>query len=296
MRINAVLLLIFFSTIALQAQDDLMKLLEEELKDEPKVIIQTFDGSRVVNGHSAKSLSKAELEFLIMHRFGRINSGAYNLFGLDQAFIRLGFEYGITDNISIGLGRSSFDKSYDFYFKDKLISQRKNASPVTVTLFNSVALNSSQRKIDFPDITFNDRLAFTNQLLIARKFNSKLSLQLMPVFVHTNVVDQDTERNSLFALGFAGRYKLTKSLALTAEYYNRLNAKENSAYNNPIAIGIDIETGGHVFQIHVTNAFGMIERAIIAETTGQFFSGDFNLGFNISRSFQLNKQKRSKSW
>jgi hypothetical protein len=296
MKISIVLPLMIFNSIALFAQDDLMKLLEAELKEEPSEIIQTFDGSRVVNGHAAKALSKGELEFLIMHRFGRINSGAYNLFGLDQAFIRLGFEYGITDNMSIGLGRSSFDKSYDFYFKDKLISQRKNVSPVTVTLFNSLAINSSQRKIDFPDITFNDRLAFTNQLLIARKFNSKLSLQLMPVFVHTNVVDQDSEFNSLFALGFAGRYKLTKSLALTAEYYNRLNVKQNSVYNNPVAIGIDIETGGHVFQIHVTNAFGMIERAIIAETTGHFFRGDFNLGFNISRSFQLNKQKRSKSW
>jgi hypothetical protein len=296
MKISIVLPLMIFNSIALFAQDDLMKLLEAELKEEPSEIIQTFDGSRVVNGHAAKALSKGELEFLIMHRFGRINSGAYNLFGLDQAFIRLGFEYGITDNMSIGLGRSSFDKSYDFYFKDKLISQRKNVSPVTVTLFSSLAINSSQRKIDFPDITFNDRLAFTNQLLIARKFNSKLSLQLMPVFVHTNVVDQDSEFNSLFALGFAGRYKLTKSLALTAEYYNRLNVKQNSVYNNPVAIGIDIETGGHVFQIHVTNAFGMIERAIIAETTGHFFRGDFNLGFNISRSFQLNKQKRSKSW
>jgi hypothetical protein len=296
MRISVILMIIIFCSNSLCAQNDLMQLLESELIDEPAEVIQTFDGSRIVNGHSTETRAKGELEFLIMHRFGRINSGAYNFFGLDQAFIRLGFEYGITDKLSVGLGRSSFDKSYDVYLKDKLISQRNGASPITLTLFSAAAVRTSPRKVDAPEITFNDRLAYTTQLLIARKFNSKLSMQLMPVLVHKNSVDQATENNSLFALGFAGRYKLTKSLALTMEYYNRLNAHANSIYRNPVAIGFDIETGGHVFQIHVTNAWGMIERSVVAETDGNFFGGDINLGFNISRSFQINKNKRSQTW
>lgn len=278
------------------AQDDLLQMLEKELDDKPLPVTNTFKGSRIVNGHSVETRSKGELEFLIMHRFGRINSGAHNFFGLDQAFIRLGLEYGISDRLGIGFGRSSFDKSFDAYIKDKILQQTAGGSPVTMTLLTGMAIKTTPKKEDLPEITFVDRLAYVNQLLIARKLNNNLSLQLMPTLVHRNSVDQDIEKNTLFATGIGGRYKVSKSVAITTEYYYRVNPHQNSEAKNPLAIGVDIETGGHVFQLHFTNAWGMIERAVIAETIGDYFSGDINFGFNISRTFQPGKKHRNKSW
>ena len=296
MKIKLLLLFVLLQPMNLLAQDDLLKMLETETEDKPIPVIQTFKGSRIVNGHSVETRRNGELEFLIMHRFGRINSGAYNFFGLDNAFIRLGLEYGISDRIGIGIGRSSFDKSFDGYFKGKVLKQELDGIPVSLTVLSSITVKTSPRKEDMPEILFNDRLAYTTQLLIARKINSNFSLQLMPSFVHRNTVDQQTEDNSLIAMGIGARHKITRSLALTAEYYYRVNPNENSIYTNPIAIGIDIETGGHVFQLHFTNAWGMIERAIITETSGDYFKGDINFGFNISRTFQLKKPESTKAW
>lgn len=278
------------------AQEDLMKMLEDDIEDIKTPVFQTFDGSRIVNGHSVETRSRGELEFLIMHRFSRINSGAYNLFGLDQAYIRLGLEYGITDDLSIGAGRSSFDKSFDGYIKYKLLKQQKDGMPFTLTAFAGSAFKTSPQRSSSPDITFNNRLAYVAQILISRKLNNKLSLQLMPSMVHINSVGTQNEAHTLYAAGAGGRYKVNKRIAITAEYYLRFNPHDNTTFTNPVAIGVDIQTGGHVFQLHLTNSWGMMERAIIAETSGNYFDGDINFGFNISRNFQLNKKKKMKTW
>lgn len=290
------LLLFLCSAFGLYAQDDLMKMLEAETAETTTPVIQTFNGSRIVNGHSVETRSSGELEFLIMHRFSRINSGAYNLFGLDQAYIRLGLEYGITDYISIGAGRSSFDKSFDGYIKYKLLEQQDKGMPLTLTVFAGMAIKTSPQRSSAPEITLNERLAYVAQLLLARKFGPRLSVQLMPSVVHINSVDHQNDAHTLFATGIGGRYKVSKRIALTAEYYLRHNPLENATLTNPLAIGVDIQTGGHIFQLHFTNSWGMMERAIIAETSGTYFDGDINFGFNISRNFQLNKKKKMKTW
>lgn len=275
------------------AQEDLMKELEQQEKPETVYTIQTFKGTRIINGQSVETKGKGELEFIFSHRFGRINSGSYNFFGLDDAFVRLGLEYGITDRLGVGIGRTSLDKTFDGYLRYKVFRQSSGAVnfPFTVTAIGTYYVKTSPRAKDNPQFAMNDRLAYSLGLLVARKVNSNFSLQLTPIFVHRNAVNQINENNDDLALGFGGRYKITRSVALSGEYYYRMNSKPNSPNFDSMGFGVDIETGGHVFQLLLTNSAGMFERALVSETTGDFFSGDVHFGFNISRNFQLSTKK-----
>jgi Membrane bound beta barrel domain (DUF5777) len=282
-----------FSSSVLFAQDDLMKELEASQKPEITYVGQTFKGTRIINGQSVETKGKGALEFIFSHRFGRINSGAYTLWGLDDAFVRLGFEYGLTDRLGIGLGRSSTDKTYDSYLRYKIARQSTGARnfPVTITAIGTTNIKTSPNADENPLIVFEDRLSYVAQVMFARKFTPNFSAQITPVFVHRNTVEQDYENNDDFAIGVGSRYKITKSLALSGEYYYRVNPHENTPYYNSIGFGLDIETGGHVFQLLFTNSLGMIERSVVTETDGDFGAGDIHFGFNISRTFQLQKPK-----
>lgn len=282
--------LISFSALA---QDSPLSLLKEP-KPTTEYVEQTFKTTRLVTGQTVETKSARELEFIFAHRFGPVSGGAYELFGLDQAFVRLGLEYGITDRLGVGFGRNSVDKTMDAYLRYKLLRQStgERNMPVTITAFGNAAIRLSPRSADSPTpITTQDRLSYTVQALIARKFNEKLSLQLMPSWVHRNTVDQDVELNDQLAVGVGGRYKITGSVALTSEYYYRLNVPEGNPYYNSFGLGVDIETGGHVFQLIISNSQGLTERAFIAETTGQWSEGDLHLGFNVTRTFQFRKKK-----
>lgn len=283
---------VFFWTSQAFAQDDLLKELESSSEKEPSYTAQTFKGTRLINGHSVETIGEGTLEFIFSHRFGRLNGGLYEMYGLDDAYVRLGLEYGITDNFGIGIGRNSVDKTVDGYLKYKLVKQSKAGSPVTVTAFGSTGYKTSPKDADVPDgFQRTDRLSYTAQLLIARKFTSALSLQLMPTLVHKNWVALDEGDNNQVAVGVGGRIKMTPSVSVNLEYYYRVNPSASASYNDAIGIAVDIETGGHVFQIILTNTRGMIERSFITETDGDFFDGDIHLGFNVTRAFQL-KGKR----
>jgi hypothetical protein len=299
------LLTFFFGVISIHtyAQDDLMNMLENESKDSTttEYTTATFKSMRVINGQSVETVGKGVLSFVISHRFGPFNSGAYNFFGLDQATIRLGFEYGITDRLELGCGRNSLNKVYDGYVKYKLLRQSKGARsmPITVTWFSSVAVQTI--KLTDTSITddFNNRLYYTHQLLIARKFSKNFSMQVSPTLIHRNLVDYKDIKNDLWAIGISGRYKLTKRLSLNAEYFYLLPDQtyykvgtDKINYANSFSIGFDIETGGHVFQLHCTNSMGMIEKAFVGETTGRWDKGDIMFGFNVTRPFNIAKGKR----
>jgi hypothetical protein len=232
---------------------------------------------------------RRELEFIFAHRFGRINDGIYELFGLDQAYVRIGLEYGITDRFSSGFGRNSVDKTMDTYLRYKVFRQTTGKGmPVSVTAFGNVAVKTSPKKLDAGfDITLQDRLSYTGQLQIARKISSSLSLQLMPSIVHKNTVDQSIEDNDQFALGIGGKVKVSKSVSLNSEYYYRFNVPDGNPYYNSLGFGVGIETGGHVFHLVLTNTRGLTERAFLTETAGDFFGGDIHMGFNVTRTFQF---------
>ncbi len=288
-------------------QDDLMKMLEDETKKEKKrdYATATFKTTRLINGHSNENAAAGVLDFKISHRFGMVNKGAYELFGLDQASMRMGLEYGISNKLMVGVGRSTFQKQYDAFGKFKILRQSKGGnwpSPISVSAVSTVMLKTLKYEDPTVKNYYTSRLSFAHQLIIARKFSEGLSLQLMPSFVHYNIANSVTEPNDIFALGGGGRIKLTKRLSFNVEYYHvlPLSFVEGEAYRiagtkNSLAVGFDIETGGHVFQLHFTNSTGMTEKTFITETTGDFFKGDIHFGFNVSRVFTIKNKTKKKT-
>lgn len=284
------------------AQEDLLGELEKEKTSETDYTIATFKGTRLVNGHTIETKNAGSLEFIFAHRFGAVNGGLYEMFGLDEAYVRLGLDYGITDRLSVSIGRNSADKIMDGYLKYRILRQKKGATnfPLSITGLGGVAYNISPKKDSEPEgFETIDRLAYTAQLLIARKVSTNLSLQLMPTYIHKNAVNQSVEENDQLAIGIGGRLKLTRSVALTSEYYYRIDPPDNDVLAsqnlperyNSLGFGIDIETGGHVFQLVLTNTSSLTERTFITQTTGDFFGGDIHLGFNVTRTFQIKKNK-----
>ncbi len=271
------------------AQDELMDMLEENDEQETKIVMAAFKGTHVINGHSTKTKNKGELDFLIYHRFGPINSGIDEFFGLDQANMRLGFEYGITDKFDVGLGRSTYEKTYDSYVKWKFMRQKTGVKkfPVSMVWLSSIAIPTN--KIT-EDLTTTERMGFTNEVIVSRKMSRRLTIQLVPGMVHLNTVPETNDDNDIFYLGAAFRYKITRSFALTGEYYYRFNQLESVQTYDAIGIGVDIETGGHVFQLHLTNSRPTFEKGFITHTLDDFWDGDIRFGFNISRTFQLGKK------
>lgn len=279
-RIN-VYLLVLLASFGAFAQDELLDMLEGEESSEKSYTIATFKSTRLINGHSIEVRQPKVLEFIISHRFGTLNSGYKEFFGLDQSNIRLALEYGICDNLNIGIGRSSFDKVLDGFLKYRILRQ-SSSSPITITAFGSIA----RATIETPALDGLERNSYTGQILIARKVNSNLSLQVMPTVIQRNTVPTNDDANLLIAIGVGGRYKLNNRFAINAEYYPQLTDYSDQ-FQNAFAIGVDIETGGHVFQLQLTNAVQMNEQGFIGETRDDFFNGDIHYGFNISRVFDL---------
>lgn len=287
------LVLITFSTLQLKAQTDLMDL----FGDEPETVLYetaTFKTTRLVLGQSVENPAPGVLMFLIQHHFGRINSGAYEFWGMDQANIRIGLEYGINEWLTVGVGRSSYKKTFDGFVKGKILRQSTGAKnmPLTVSYFGSTSLNSLKWQEPERENYFSSRLAFTHQLLIARKFSPGFSFQITPTIVHRNLVPTEEDSNDIFAVGFGGRAKLTNRVSLNAEYWYVLPDQiVTEPHDNALSIGFDIETGGHVFQLFFTNADPIFESGFITETRGQWGKGDIYFGFNISRVFTIVKPK-----
>lgn len=277
-----------------KAQDDLLAMMEDSVYTANQPISSTWKGMRLISGHTTRLLKPGVMDFVISHRFGKVNDGVNEFFGLDDAKIRLGLEFGITDWLNFGFGRSSYKKTVDSNLKFRLLSQTDdNHIPITISGFTSLAINTdSDSFVDPENIEFSQRLTYSYQLLIARKFNSNFSMQIMPSLVHRNLVLTKEEANDIYALGVGGRYKISKRTSINAEYYPQFNSV--SEFTNALSFGVDIETGGHVFQLHVTNSRAMIEPYFIAETTGKWGDGDIHLGFNISRSFDLKSKKDKK--
>lgn len=275
-------------TWAQEEEDDLLALLgEEEVTD---YVYATFKTNRIINLHSVENTAKGVLDIKISHRFGFLSGGFSELFGLDQASIRIGGDYGITDRLMIGLGRSSFEKTYDGFLKYKLLKQSKGAKnmPITASLLASTAIKTIPFQDPDRENYFSSRMYYVFQGLIGRKFNESLSLQLSPTVVHRNLVRTSSEANDVYSLGMGGRMKLNKRTSFNVEYIYVLPNQLAPGYRNSLSIGFDIETGGHVFQLHFTNSTSMIEKGFITETTGNWFDGDIHFGFNVSRVFTVN--------
>jgi len=285
----ALLTLLSFSSMA---QDDLMKMLEDETETVKKkdYTTATFKTTRLINGHSVENVAPGVLDFRISHRFGFLSSGAYELFGLDNATMRMGFDYGLSKRWMIGVGRSTYQKQFDGFTKFKFLRQ-SNSMPITLSAVGGIMYKSL--KFDNPDqINFlTSKLYYSGQILLGRKFSESFSFQVMPTIIHYNLVQGVNDPNDVFSIGAGSRMKLSKRVSINVEYYYQLPDYKLPETTNSLSIGFDIETGGHVFQLYVTNSSGMTERSFIAETNGDFFKGDIRFGFTISRVFTIVKPK-----
>lgn len=276
------------------AQTDLLGDLEKQTADSTRreVVAATFKGTHIINAQSVETPGRGTLAFLIQHRFGTLNSGAYEFFGLDQAVLRLSFEYGLTDRLAVGIGRSSQEKTFDGFVKYKALQQTTGAQPMplSVTLLASSAITTLKFNEPGVERSTASRVDYVYQALIARKFSPELSVQLMPTLIHRNYVARAGMQNDVYALGAGLRQKLTKRLALTADYFYLLPGRTADVYRNALGVGVDIETGGHVFQLHLTNSKGMTEKFFVPQTDGNFFNGDIYFGFTVARNFTIKSQ------
>jgi opacity protein-like surface antigen len=290
---------LFSAHYSLRAQtDSLMRMLNDSLSSASgsTIVTGTFKATHVINMQTIESPAAGALNFVIQHRFGQLNSGSYNFFGLDNASLRLGLEYGLTDRLAIGIGRSSVQKTFDGNIKYKLLRQTEGAHavPVSLSLFGGIS-NYTQHYAGKDYLNANYRTAYTAQLLVARKISSHLSLQLAPTWLHYNLVPTAEDKNDVFAIGGGARMKITKRMSINAEYnYLLPNQLVSTDVHNSFSLGWDIETGGHVFQLVFSNSQSMIETQYIGQTTGRWSKGDIYFGFNISRNFNLSKKAKGR--
>lgn len=286
------------AVVPAKAQDDLLKLLGEEDAG-PVYTNASFKTTRVINGHSLENTAHGVLDFRINHRFGFLSGGVQDFFGLDAATVRLGLDYGVTDRLMVGIGRGNYQKTVDGFAKYKFLKQCDSGCGMPITL--ALVAASSMTTLGTEDVPwygpgrtdyFTHRLSYAFTLIVGRKFSERVTLQLNPGVVHRNLVATVDDPNDVVHVSGAGRVKLTRRVALNAEYFHVLRDQLPGTFRNSLSIGFDIETGGHVFQLHLTNSTGMFERAYITETTGDWAHGDIHFGFNISRVFTLRTPKR----
>lgn len=271
-------------TLIVFSQDELLSEIDTVI-EEPTYASAVFKGLKVINFESTKLVAKKGFNFIVSHRFGTVKNGFQNLFGLDEAVTHLNFVYGLSDNINISASRSSNQKIYEVATKFRLVNQQAGKIPFTVVGYTSVLANTSLETDNLPKLEFKHRLSYVAQLLVSRKMNNNLSLILSPTFFHDNYLTDDFQENSQYGVGFGGRYKLGKRWSLNMEYGVHLNRSENSLYKNPFSIGVDLETGGHVFQLLFTNSQSMNTNGVFGTSTGEWGESDVYFGFNLARSF-----------
>jgi Membrane bound beta barrel domain (DUF5777) len=278
MRKILVLLLFPFT---LFAQDDLLKEIDSAATNER--VESAFKGLKIVNIESTKLAAKGDFYFIVAHRFGSVKDGFEGFFGLDNAATQLKLVYGVNDWLTVSGARS--EVAYDFSTKFMLQPQIKDGFPVAIVGFTSLGINNTLKESNYPKMEFNDRLIYVSQLLVSRKFSNKFSLELAPTYFHENFVEDDNQENSQFAIGMGGRYKLTNRWSLNVDYAAHLNRSSTSRFKNPLSIGVDLETGGHVFQMHFSSSQGIHESGFLGNTTGDWTKGDVFFGFTLLRVF-----------
>jgi len=294
-------------------QDSLTNILNNEVSHQqahrPSHVYATFKGTHLINARTNETIKKKELDFRVSHRFGDIGGeygGEKSFFGMENSTdIRISFDYGITDRLTVGVSRSkgatSVRQLYETSLKFKLLEQTENNNmPVSVTAFSNAVVSSmaSNVKANTPDhfSSFSDRLSFTEQLIIARKFSDRLSLMVVPGWVHTNYVINN-DQNDVYSVGVGGRFKITKRMAFIADYFKVFRSNASIAafkanrikFYNPLGVGLEFETGGHVFDFTFTNSTAILENQYLPYTTTSWLTGQFRWGFNISRIFSFKK-------
>ncbi|SHH38758.1 DUF5777 family beta-barrel protein [Wenyingzhuangia marina] len=285
------LVFLLLCNVSIFSQSNLLDMIDDDTDEASTEVSSTFKSYKLVNFETPKLVPKNHLNFIVAHRFGSVKNGIEDLFGLDIASTRLQFVYGLSDKINLSFSRSKFRRTYDFGAKYHIINQKKNGFPFTIAGHHLLGIDTSLDENLLPGIRFANRLRSTHQLIMASKINDKLSVEFVPTILHDGLVELEEQDNLQYALGFGGRYLFTKRMGIVVDYGLHLNRASTSPYKNVFSIGYEIETGGHVFQLHFSNAQGMYENAFITQAAGDWSKRDFFFGFNINRIFNLKSKK-----
>jgi hypothetical protein len=252
-------------------------------QDEVKPVKNVFLGTRFINLQSANVAEKYELQMLIQHRFGDLSGGFYELFGLDEASMRIGFDYGITNNLNVGVGRSSYMKTFDSFIKYRFLTQ-SSAMPLTLTASVAGSFPTIRNVIPDEFSDFSKKASGNVQLHFARSFKN-FALQVSPGYIGTGYIPVENDSYSFFTMAFGGAVKLAKKVTFNIEYLYRFEDEIN--YVNPFSASVDLGTAGHLFQIMISNTQQMYDQAIITNPTGDWTEGHLFLGFNLIRAFNF---------
>ena len=271
---------LFLATMA-YSQEDLLKDLDST-QVEDSYAAATFKALQVVTLQTTKMAAKKEFYFVVSHRFGTVKDGFDSFFGLDNATTKLGGIYGVTDWLSVSLSRHTLNKMYETGLKYRMARQSANF-PVDIVGYSVADINTFLEKDQYPGLEFKHSTTYVQQLLVSRKINERLSLELVPSFIHKNLYNPTIENDNQFSFGGGGRYKITKRLSVNLEYMHNFDTP--GFYENPLSVGLDIETGGHVFQLIFTNSQSMSESGYLTNASGNWGKGDFFFGFNLYRVF-----------
>lgn len=263
-----VILIIMFSNVVAQEVEN---------------VKNTFQGTRLVNAQSANLAEQGKLLLLIQHRFGDISNGLYELFGLDQASMRLGFEYGLTKNINLGFGRSTFFKTYDAFGKFRIAQQNENF-PLNIVAVIDGSVPTLRDYFPSQNDKFSEKISSSAQLHLAKTIGN-FGVQLSPGYLNTGYLPFREEKFSTYTLGIGGSAKLSKKVSLNIEYLHNFN--DDLTNRRPLSAGIDLDTGGHLFQIIISNSQRMFNQALLTETAGDWSKGNLFFGFNLIREFKL---------
>ncbi|MEQ3500054.1 MULTISPECIES: DUF5777 family beta-barrel protein [Tenacibaculum] len=285
-KINFLFILLFLS-LSMNAQDDLLDELDNETKHTKQFDLPAFKAMQIGNLQSTKIADKGDLYLVVAHRFGSLKDGIDEFFGLDQANTKIQLLYSFWDGIQLGLSRDSFEKTYSGTAKVR-ITKQSNKFPLNLVVYASADINSELKKKNYPNLRFGDRMSYTFQLLASRRVSKSFSLELAPSFVRQNLQDLNatkTRNHNQFLMGVGGRLKVSKRMSINLDYACNFNKDSNSVYNNPLTLGVDIETGGHVFQLLFSNARGSNDSAFLTKTQGDWDKGDISFGFNVVRVF-----------
>lgn len=294
MRIlNSILLFLLITTFNVHAQDSV------NIIKKPKVLVKkTFFAPRIINSSTTENIDQGQLNLLILHRMGRINSGAEQLFGLYQANSQFNFEYGVNKDLMIGLGSTTIDKIFLGFIKYKFISQSSGykSFPLSIAGYSQIEMKSGNLNYPNNQYYFSSRLRYVFQLNISRKFSEKISLQLHPFIVHRNIVETTKDHNTVIGAGTAFRYKISRKVAIIGEgayvFPKQIISKVNNRPIKPaISCGLDIFTGKHDIQVFVSNSIAMNESSVFTQTTEQWQNGEIHFGFNIGRLFRIKPSK-----
>ena len=291
-------LLVFTTTNA--QENDLLEELDSLSKEEVVFENPAFKALQIGNLQSTKLVGEKDFYMVVAHRFGSVKDGVKEFYGLDQANTKIQFLYGIGNRFQLGISRDSYEKTYSGSAKIGLKKQSESF-PINLVLYNSMDINTLLNKKSYPGLLFFDRFAYTTQLLISRRFTENLSIEIAPIYVRQNLIDLNYTNkpiptsNSLlsfitdpwnqYLLAVGGRYKFYKRMSINIDYAYNCSKNTNSLYRNPLTIGLDIETGGHVFQLLFTNSRASNDAAFLIETLGDWSKGDISFGFNIVRVF-----------